>query len=132
MARVLEMHEACQSSQIVPYGADQTLFVVVDRVTPSREVRTERTDLEATIRDLCAGCFSDPVRVMSFNTLEHWVQDVSTEIAVEIQSRCDIDGAELPDHLGDFVESHICLARHAATPGLAQHRFDPRRRIAPH
>lgn len=124
------MLEACKSSRIVPYGADQTLFVVVDRVTPSKEVRTERTDLEAIISDLVAGCFNDPVQVMSFNTLEHWVKDVSTDVAVEIQSRCDIDGSGLPDHLRDFVESHTCPARHPMASSLREPQSAPTRRLA--
>ena len=95
-ARVPKMHEASLSSLIVPYGADQTLYVVVDRVSGAKEIRIERTDLDSTIGELIAGFFSDPVRVMSFNTLEHWTQDISTEIATEIQARCDIDGTELP------------------------------------
>jgi len=118
-ARVPKMHEASLSSLIVPYGADQTLYVVVDRVIGAKEIRIERTDLESTIGELIAGCFSDPVRVMSFNTLEHWTKDISTEIATEIQARCDIDGTELPDHIKDFVESHIRGARYAAASDLA-------------
>ena len=90
-ARMPKMHEASLSSLIVPYGADQTLYVVVDRVSGAKEIRIERTDLESTIGELIAGCFSDPVRVMSFNTLEHWTKDISTEIATEIQARCDIE-----------------------------------------
>jgi hypothetical protein len=99
------------SSTTVPYGADQTLYLVIDRLSGTREVGVERTELESTIRELIAGCFSDPIRVTCFNTLEHWTRDISAEIAVEIQSRCDIDGRELPDHLRDFVECHICAAR---------------------
>lgn len=91
----------------VPFGADQTLYAVVDRLSGTREVRIERSDLEATIGDLVAGCFNDPVRVVAFNTLEHWLKDVSAEVAAEIQSRCDIEGVELPDHLRDFVEASI-------------------------
>ena len=98
-------------STTVPYGADQTLYLVIDRINGTREVRVERTELDATIRELIAGCFSDPVRVTCFNTLEHWARDISADVAVEIQSRCDIDGLELPDHLRDFVESHVCAAR---------------------
>jgi hypothetical protein len=110
-ARVAEMFPESPSSTTVPYGADQTLYLVIDRLGGTREVRFERTELEATICDLIAGCFSDPVRVTCFNTLEHWVRDISAEIAVEIQSRCDIDGLALPDHLRDFVECHVCAAR---------------------
>ena len=119
-ARVPKMHEASLSSLIVPYGADQTLYVVVDRVSAAKEIRIERTDLEITIGELIAGCFSDPVRVMSFNTLEHWTKDISTEIATEIQARCDIDGTDPPDHIKDFVESHIRGARCAAASDLAR------------
>jgi hypothetical protein len=90
----------------VPYGADQTLFVVIDRLDRATEIRVERSNLEATINELVAGCFNDPIRVISFNTLEHWTKDISTEIAGEIRARCDIDGIQLPDYLSDFVETH--------------------------
>lgn len=99
------MLEAGVASPVVPYGADQTLFVVVDR-RDSAEIRIERSDLEAAIRELVAGCFNDPIMVISFNTLEHWMKDISTDVADAIQARCDIDGIELPDYLSDFVESH--------------------------
>ena len=93
-------------SPVVPYGADQTLFVVIDRRDRATEVPIERSDLEATIGELVAGCFNDPVKVISFNTLEHWSKDISTDVAGEIRARCDIDGVTLPDYLSDFIESH--------------------------
>jgi hypothetical protein len=55
---------------------------------------------------MVAGCFNDPIKVISFNTLEHWMKDISTDVADEIQARCDIDGVTLPDYLSDFVQSH--------------------------
>jgi hypothetical protein len=95
---------------IVPYGADQTVYLVVDRFgglgTVYRETEVERTDLETIITDLMSGQFSDPVRVVAFNTAERWAQDVSKDIALEIQSRCDIDGHDVPETLRDFVERH--------------------------
>ena len=98
----------------VPYGADQTVYLVVDRVGGLdgiyREAEVERTDLESIIADLLAGQFNDPVRVLAFNTLEHWSEDVSEDIAREIQTLCDIEGDGLPDHLQEFVEN--CRARH--------------------
>ncbi|MGY8661705.1 hypothetical protein Q3C01_04970 [Bradyrhizobium sp. UFLA05-109] len=111
------MLEAVPLSLDVPYGADQTLFVVIDRISGAREIRIERTDLDQAIGEFIAGCFSDPVRVISFNTLEHWVKDISADVALEIQSRCDIDGTDLPDHLRDFVESNICASA-CTPPGL--------------
>lgn len=115
-ARVPKMHEASLPSLMVPYGADQTLYVVIDRVNGAKEIRIERTDLENTIRELIAGCFSDPVRVTSFNTLEHWTKDISAEIAAEIQARCDIECIGLPEHIKDFVDNHTCCA---PAPGLS-------------
>ena len=96
---------------IVPNRTDQgTAYLVVDNFgrlgTACRETDVERTDLETTITDLMSGQFNDPVRVVAFNTLEHWAQDVSKDIALEIQSRCDIDGHDVPETLRDFVDSH--------------------------
>jgi hypothetical protein len=39
------------------------------------------------------------VRAIAFNTLEHWSDNVSADIAAEIQMRCDMDGAPVPDRL---------------------------------
>jgi hypothetical protein len=92
---------------IVPYGADQAVYLVVDHFgglgTAYRETDIERTDLETVITDLISGQFNDPV---AFNTLEHWAQDVSRDVALEIQSRCDIEGHDVPDTLRDFVDSY--------------------------
>jgi hypothetical protein len=53
-----------------------------------------------------SGQFNDPIRVVAFNTLEHWSDDVSEEIATEIQTRCDMKGAAVPEHIRDFVASY--------------------------
>jgi hypothetical protein len=85
---------------VVPDGDDQTVYLVVDR-----DGGLSISDFETTITDLMSGQFSEPVRVVAFDTLEHWAQDVSRDIALEIQSRCDIDGHNVPDALLDFVDS---------------------------
>jgi hypothetical protein len=99
----------------VPYGADQTVYLVVDsfgaRGSVYRETEVERADLETVIADLLSGQFNAPVRVVAFNTLEHWAEDVSNQIADEIQTRCDIEGTPVPEHIRDFVESHTGPAR---------------------
>jgi hypothetical protein len=88
----------------VPYGADETIFVVVENTGAGGvEREVERSDLETVVADLLAGQFEDPVRVLAFNTLEHWSKDLSADVAREIQARCDSDGVPLPDHLKDFV-----------------------------
>ena len=94
----------------MPYGADQTVYLVVDRFGSGsvyRETEIERTDLEAVIDDFLTGQFNDPVRVVAFNTLEHWANDVSRDVAQVIEDRCDIAGEPVPEHVRDFVESNV-------------------------
>jgi hypothetical protein len=106
----------------VPYGADETAFVVIDRLGRregvEREIEVERTDIETIISELVAGQFNDPARVIAYNTLEHWSQDISEDIALEIQSRCDIEGAAVPEHIQDFVANFAAPARQSARAAL--------------
>lgn len=96
---------------MVPYGADQTVYLVIERVSRPGgvcyETEIERTDVETIVADLTGWRFSDPVRVIAFNTLEHWSQDISREIAAEIQCRCDIEGSYVPECVREFVAHHI-------------------------
>ena len=97
------------SPSTVPYGADQTAYLVVDRFNSGsvyRETEIERSDLETMISDFMTGQFNDPVRVVAFNTLEHWADDVSEDVAQGIQTRSDIAGDPVPEHLRDFVETY--------------------------
>ena len=95
----------------VPYGADQTVYLVVDRFgrlgSFYREIEVERTDLETIITDLMSGQFNDPVRVVAFNTLEHWSEEISKDIALEIQTRCDIDGVAVPEQNTDYSRCNV-------------------------
>lgn len=94
----------------VPYGADQTIYIVVDSVAAcasgGQETQVEREDIEAVISEFIAGQFRDPIRVLAFNTLEHWSQDLSSAVAAEILARCDIEGMPVPEHVQDFLDRH--------------------------
>ena len=106
------------TGRTVPYGADQTLYLVIDRSgrlgEACRETEVERADIETVIADLFSGQFSDPVRVIAFNTLEHWSRDVSRDIAAEVRSRCDIEGEAVPEHIQDFIFGNIDQAPQSA------------------
>ena len=98
----------------VPYGADQTVYLVVDSLsvgTVYRESEIEKADVETIVGDLLSGQYNGPVRIVAFNTLEHWSEDVSSDVAAEIQMRCDIDGVPVPEHLADFMQRHAGPAR---------------------
>jgi len=113
---------------MVPYGADQTVYLVIDRCgrpgCPCCETEEERGELETVITELMSGQFNEPIRILAFNTLEHWSDDISEDVALEIETRCDIDGVAIPSYLKDFVASHgsptrnpAAFRRHAR-PGL--------------
>jgi hypothetical protein len=97
---------------IVPNRADQTVYLVLDdfggRLGQAyRETSIDSADLETIISDLLGGQYSDPVRVVAFNTADHWSEDVSEDIARNIMRRLAIAGDELPSSLDAFVEHHL-------------------------
>jgi hypothetical protein len=102
----------------VPYGADETVYLVIDSFgttgTVYRETEIEKADVETIVGDLLSGQYNSPVRIVAFNTLEHWSKDVSSEVAAEIQTRCDMDGVPVPEHLTDFVQTHAQPVRQLA------------------
>jgi hypothetical protein len=46
-----------------------------------------------------------PLLVVALNTAERWAKNASKDAALEIKSRCDIDGCDVPETLRDFVDS---------------------------
>ena len=71
-----------------------------------REIDEERTDRRTLLTDLIDGQYSDPARVVVFNTAEGWSRDVSQELADEVAERCAIDGFDIPPSLEGFVDRH--------------------------
>ena len=106
------------SPTTAPHGAFGPVCLVLDSFgaigTSYRETDIERSDLETAIADLIAGEFNEPIRVVAFNTSEHWADDVSRQIAQEIQRRCDIAGEPVPEGIRDFVEDHTGPTRQLA------------------
>jgi hypothetical protein len=97
---------------IVPTGTDQTVYLVLNDFgglgRAYCETSDERADLETTISDLISGQYDNPVRVVAFNTAEHWAEDASEEdIAREIVRRLGLAGYELPSSLEAFVDQHL-------------------------
>jgi hypothetical protein len=50
-----------------------------------------------------SGQYSDPDRVIAFNTSESWAQDVSSDIARELRRRADLAYQDLSSSIEDFV-----------------------------
>jgi hypothetical protein len=104
------MHRSGWTPSIVPNEHDQTVYIVLDDFGRNgrayRETDVEGADLETTVMGLLEGQFSNPVRVVAFNTVEHWSQDVSEDIAQELRSRCDLQLRDVPFFLQEFVDRY--------------------------
>jgi hypothetical protein len=102
------MARTIQTPSIIPDAAEQNVYLVLDdlgrggRIWP--EAEADATDLETVIVDLLAGQYSNPVRVVGFNTAEGWSQDVSLDVARELRQRCDLQQRDIPFFLQDFVD----------------------------
>jgi hypothetical protein len=75
------MRSSNWTPSIVPSSDDQDVCLVVDhfgrRGRAYCETDVEATDLETVIQDLFDGQYSNPVRVVTFNTAEGWSRDIS-------------------------------------------------------
>jgi hypothetical protein len=104
------MRRSGWTPSIVPNDDDQTAYIVVDDFGPIgrsyRETDVGRADLEAIIMGMLGGQYSDPVRVIGFNTAEGWSQDVSADLAHEVRQRCDLQMRDVPFYLENFVERY--------------------------
>lgn len=51
------------------------------------ETNEDAADRETLIRDLMAGQYNNPIRVVAFNAAEGWSRDVTVDIADELRRR---------------------------------------------
>src|ERR1700757_1545660 len=96
------------SPSIVPHGADQDTYLVLDDFGLGcswRETDVDKADRETLTRDLVEGQCSHPVRIVAFNTAEGWSRDVTMDVADELCRRC-IEFGEVPDSILNFMEAN--------------------------
>jgi hypothetical protein len=99
------------SPSIVPDPDDRDIYLVLDdfggRLGRAwRETDGERTDREIVITDLMTGQYSDPVRVVAFNTVQGWSRDVTNDIADDLARWYAEQDREIPPNLEDFIQHH--------------------------
>ena len=100
-----------RSPSIVPATDERDVYLVLDdfggRLGRAwRETDERTTDRQTVITDMMDGQYSNPARVVAFNTAEGWSRDVSKEIADQVARRCAMDGFDVPPFLEDFVDRH--------------------------
>ena len=60
----------------------------------------------ALLSQLRNACSSQPLdKPECPDHVEHWANDVSRDVAQEIQLRCDVAGEPVPEYVRDFVEA---------------------------
>ena len=106
----------CVPRPRLPPGSDRDVYLVLDSFGSRLgrawvETDEEDTDRDTLLRHLMEGQYSNPVRIVSFNTVEGWSRDASEEIAAELRQRCAERG-EVPEPLETF------LGRYGAPPAL--------------
>jgi hypothetical protein len=109
-----------RTPSITPRSGDQDVYLVVDDLGRNRRVYREAdikaADLETVILDLLEGQYTNPVRVIAFNTARRWSQDVSADVAHELCQRCDLQTRDVPFFLQDLVDRYEERYRDAQLP----------------
>jgi hypothetical protein len=105
------------------YPDDVTVYLVVNDFGSLGRAFVEtdiaEADRETVIRNFLNGQYSNPLRVVAFNTAEAWSRDVSEDIAGELLERAfDAD-----DNLGEdtkrFIDRHVTPGeKRPPTPSL--------------
>lgn len=107
---VTAMRRSNWTPSIVRNGNDQTVYLVADDFGKNgaawRETDYEAADLETVIQGLLAGEYHHPIRVVAFNTVEGWSEDVSEDVALELRRRCDLQMRDIPAGLQDFTDRY--------------------------
>ena len=89
-------------------GFDFETYIVLDDLgklgRAYREVDEEYADRATVIRDISDGQYSNPVRVVSFNTAEGWSRDVTEDIAREMIDQASRKAEPLSKSAQAFVE----------------------------
>jgi hypothetical protein len=102
------------SPSIAPAPPDDVdIYLVLDNFARLgrawRETDEESTDRRTLVIDLLDGQYSNPARIVAFNTAEGWSRDVSAEIADEIVDLSGMDGFDVTHRCRNL--SHV-MRRH--------------------
>jgi len=95
-----------RSPSIVPANAEHDIYLVLDDFGHTgrawRETDASDTERATLIQHLFEGQYTNPVRVVAFNTAEGWSRDATEEIVRELRERCADEG-RVPHSLEAFL-----------------------------
>ncbi|MGX0963140.1 hypothetical protein AB7M63_003589 [Bradyrhizobium japonicum] len=71
-----------------------------------RETDEADTDLEGVLQNLLCGQYAYPVRIVSFNPVEGWSRDATSDVAGALAQRAADTDAEVSSALQDFIAAN--------------------------
>ncbi|UPT93876.1 hypothetical protein J4G48_0031695 [Bradyrhizobium barranii subsp. apii] len=100
------------SPSIVPADRlDRAIYLVLEDFGARagcawRETDEAETDLENVLQNLLSGQYAYPVRIVSFNPVEGWSRDATSEVADALARRAADTDAEVSSALQDFIAAN--------------------------
>jgi len=71
-----------------------------------RETDEADTDLEGVLQNLLSGQYAYPLRIVSFNAVEGWSRDATSDVADALAQRAADTDAEISSSLQDFIAAN--------------------------
>ena len=71
-----------------------------------RETDEADTDIEGGLQNLLSGQYAYPVRIVSFNPVEGWSRDATSDVADALAQRAADTDAEISSALQDFIAAN--------------------------
>jgi hypothetical protein len=88
-----------------------------------RETDLAEADPDTIVRNMISGEYSDPLRVVAFNTVEGWSRDVSEEIAYDVLDRAYDADTTLSAGAKRLIDRHVTTG--AKRPSAPSVRREP-------
>ncbi|MET4236224.1 hypothetical protein ABIB83_008740 [Bradyrhizobium sp. I1.8.5] len=71
-----------------------------------RETDEADTDLEGVLQNLLSGQYAYPVRIVSFNPVEGWSRNATSDVADALAQRAADTDADISSALQDFIAAN--------------------------
>ncbi|MET4236229.1 hypothetical protein ABIB83_008745 [Bradyrhizobium sp. I1.8.5] len=100
------------SPSIVPAARlDRDIYLVLEDFGARagcawRETDEADTDLEGVLQNLLSGQYAYPVRIVSFNPVEGWSRDATSDVADALAQRAADTDAEISSALQAFIAAN--------------------------
>jgi hypothetical protein len=94
----------------LPHDDVDVYIVIADFGTNGRsflETDVAQADRATIVSNMISGEYTDPLRVVAFNTVEGWSRDVSEEIAYDVLDRAYDADTTLSPSAKRFIDRHV-------------------------